>query len=95
MGAFAAYRDPLFLFAVALCVATNALWYRLKFMLRDRGYPISYIRHIQDLTHLNALIATSPPDSAGLRQLRLFLYVGIVATLGAFACFIFIRSHHA
>lgn len=93
--AFAAYRDPLFVLAIVLCVATNILWYRIKFLLRDRGYPISYIHHFQDLTHLNQLIATSPPDSARLRRLRLSTYVGTVATLGAFAWFVFGKIHHA
>jgi hypothetical protein len=92
---FAAYRDPLFVLAIVLCVATNALWYRIKFLLRDRGYRISYIHHLQDLTHLNELIATSPADSARLRQLRTFAYVGIGATLGMFAWFIITRIHHA
>jgi len=93
--ALAAYRDPLFLLAIALCVATNVFWYRIKFLLRDRGYPISYIRHFQDFTHLNQLIASSPPDSARLRSLRLIACVGTVATLGAFAWFFFSRIHHA
>jgi hypothetical protein len=92
---FSAYRDPLFLLVIILLVATNVLWYRIKFLLRDRGYPISYIHHFQDLTHLNQLIATSPPDSARLRLLRLTAYVGTVATLGAFAWFVFGRTHHA
>jgi hypothetical protein len=93
--AFAGYSDPLFLLAMILLVATNVVWYRIKFLLRDRGYPISYIHHFQDVTHLNALIATSPSDSARLRLLRLSAFVGTVATFGAFAWFIFSRTHHA
>jgi hypothetical protein len=93
--AFLAYRDPLFLLAITLVVATSVLWYRIKFLLRDRGYPISYIRHFQDFTHLNELIATAPRDSARLRQLRFTACVGIVVTLGTFAWFFLVRIHHA
>jgi hypothetical protein len=74
------------LVACVLCLATNVLWYRLKFLLRARGYPISYIRHMQDLARLNALIARSPPDVERLCRIRIALYAMIVATLVAFVC---------
>jgi hypothetical protein len=70
-----------------LLVPTNALWYRVKFLLRRRGYPMSYIHHFQDLRHLNQLIATFPTDVQRLRWIRFFLYASFVATLCAFACF--------
>lgn len=85
----------LFLLFVALYFGTNALWYRIKFLLRDRGYPVSYFRHLQDLRHLDQLIATSPPDAQRLRQLRAGIYLCLTAALGAFACFMIIGLLHA
>ncbi len=85
----------LFLLFVALYFGTNALWYRIKFLLRDRSYPVSYFRHLQDLRHLDQLIATSPPDAQRLRQLRAGIYLCLTAALGAFACFMIIGLLHA
>jgi hypothetical protein len=80
-------QSSAFVAFVILSVPTNVLWYRVKFLLRRRGYPMSHIHHFQDLRHLNQLIATAPPDVQRLRRLRCFLYASLVATLGAFACF--------
>ena len=85
--AFSAYADPLFLLFVTICIATNVLWYRIKFVLRDRGFPISYIHHFQDITHLNQLIETSPSDLPRLRRLRTALFFSFAMTLAAFGLF--------
>jgi hypothetical protein len=80
--------------ACALSLLTNGLWYRIKFFLRARGYPVSYFRHMQDLAHLNELIATAPPDVGRCRRLRLVFYASFLATLAAFVYFFtFALSH--
>ena len=84
-----------FLVACLFCLLTSVLWYRLKFLLRARGYPMSYIRHVQDLTHLNQLIATSPPDIERLRLFRIWLYAAFFATLGTFVWFFILPFHHS
>ena len=65
----------------------NLLWYRLKFLLRDRGYPVSWFHnHFQDFGHLDDLIVTSgsSPEVQQLRRLRLLIYTAVSVTLAAF-----------
>lgn len=65
----------------------NFLWYRLKHLLRDRGYPVSWSRnHFQDLRHLNDLIlnAGSSPEGQQLRRLRTSLHLAIAVFVAAF-----------
>jgi hypothetical protein len=72
---------------LALCILTNILWYWTKYLLRARGYPISFIYHYQDLRHLNQAISKSGEDSAALRRLRIALYCAIALTLASFIWF--------
>lgn len=75
----------------AFCVlCTNALWYRAKFLLRGRGFPVSFFSdHLQDLRHLSQL-AESETDlvrRAEIRRLRAAILGFLVASLIFFACF--------
>jgi hypothetical protein len=72
----------------------NLLWYRLKFLLRDRGYPVSWFQdHFQDFRHLDDLIVSSgsSPDVQRLRRLRILIYTAVSVTLAAF--FLLVASH--
>jgi len=68
-------------------LAGNFLWYRLKQLLRHRGYPAFWSHHhFQDLRHLDELIrnAGGSPEGQRLRRLRTSLYSAIAAFVAAF-----------
>ncbi len=69
---------------------TNALWYRAKFLLRSRGYPMSYILHFHDLSHLSQLIHAEPNPVIRARYARLqrALYTAFGITICLFIAFI-------
>ncbi len=37
---------------MVIVVIANALWFRAKFLLRARGFPVSWIWHFSDLPNL-------------------------------------------
>ena len=81
---------PLFIVAAVFAMLTNVLWYRTKFLLRSRGYPMSYIRHFQDLSHLSQLIQAESDPAIRVRYVRLqrALYTAFGITICLFIAFI-------
>ena len=87
-----ATQETVFAVVVFCVLGTNILWYRAKFMLRGRGFPVSFFsEHLQDLRHLSELAdsETDPVRRAEIRRLRAALYGFLAASLIAFGCFAF------
>ena len=80
---------PLFIAFAIVAMLTNVLWYRAKFLLRSRGYPMSYIRHFQDLSHLSQLIQAESDAVTRSRYVRLqrALYISLAVTICLFVAF--------
>lgn len=81
---------PVFV-AFVMVILTNVLWYRAKFVLQSRGYPMSFIRHHnQDLRHLSQLVRaeTDPGKRRRYVRLRNALFISIGITLCTFAALI-------
>ena len=74
----------LFVVAAVFAMLTNVLWYRAKFLLRSRGYPMSYISHFQDLRHLGQLIHAESDPATRRRYRR--LQVGLYSALAIMLC---------
>ena len=76
------------LYAIAFsAMLTTALWYRAKFILHARGYPISLVRsHYQDLCHLHLLIATEADRTRRRRYRRLQSALRISIAMTVFLC---------
>ena len=79
----------------ALCsIVANVFWYRAKFFLRARGFPVSFFtHHWQDLDHLSQLIEseTDPVERARVQRLRSGIMGFLVASLALFG--VFFASH--
>jgi hypothetical protein len=67
------------------CVVGNLLWYRAKFLLRSRGFPISFFRHMSDLPNLHRLITRETDPRR--RRSALALLIALYITLAVFLFF--------
>jgi hypothetical protein len=57
-----------------LVVIINVLWYTTKFILREKGYAVSwFIYHCQDFPHMRDLISKES-DIESKRKYKIILY---------------------
>ena len=64
---------------MAACIVANVLWYRAKFVLRSRGFPVSFIWHLSDIPNMHRLISreTDPARRRSALMLLIALYISI------------------
>src|SRR5256885_13480254 len=77
---------------LAICVVANIIWYRVKFVLKAHGFPVSFIWHMSDVPNFHRLIRR---ETDGAQRSRfVWLLVTLYASGAAFvvlAVYLFTR----
>ena len=68
---------------MAACLVANVLWYRAKFLLRSRGFQVSFIWHFSDIPNMHRLISreADPTRRRSALVLLIALYISIAVFL--------------
>ena len=90
-------QDVLVAFVVAgiAMLITNAFWFRAKFLLRQRGFPVSFfVHHWQDLAHLKQWSESTddPAERIQSDRLRRAIFTSLIVSLALFVVFFGIAS---
>ena len=72
-----------FRFIIPIVILTNVLWYRIKFLLRSKGYEVHWFYgHFSDIPNMVRLIGATADEE--LRVGYISLLVGLLASMGLF-----------
>jgi len=58
---------------LAVCVIANVIWYRVKFVLKAHGLPVSFIWHLSDVPNFHRLIRRETDGASGSASLGSWL----------------------
>lgn len=70
---------------MAACVVANVLSYRVKFLLRSRGFQVSFIWHFSDIPNMHRLVSRETDSTR--RRSALLLLIALYISIAVFLFF--------